>query len=117
MSGAVAQLSSGALDAAAAAVELDSLSHGMSVMISITNDMLDVEALRAGRLRVSAAATDMRALLEECAVAMRQADGALRVDVDVAPEVPAIVTIDALRVRQVRCTVTAVRHVTLLLAP
>ena len=52
MQGAIQQLVSGELDPAAAREEVASLAHGLRVMVDITNDLLDVEALRAGRLRV-----------------------------------------------------------------
>ena len=96
MLGAVTQLVSGALDAAAAALELSTLSHGIDVMIGITNDLLDVEALRRGRLRVTPAPTDVRGVLAGCAKA---GDG-VQVALHVAPELPAVIKIDALRVRQ-----------------
>jgi hypothetical protein len=51
MQGAVTQLTSGALDADATAVELDSIGRGLAVMAEVTNDVLDAEALRAGALR------------------------------------------------------------------
>ena len=51
MQGAVTQLTSGTLDADATAVELDSIGRGLAVMVEVTNDVLDAEALRAGALR------------------------------------------------------------------
>ena len=62
MHGAIAQLASGALTAAAT-VEVASLTHGIDVMIGVSNDLLDVEALRRGRLRVKPAPTDIRQVL------------------------------------------------------
>ena len=99
MYGAVEQLASGALDAAAAALELETLSHGIDVMVGISSDMLDVEALRLGRLRVAAAATNVRDVLAEC-VKTSKRDAALVV-LHVADDVPAIINVDPLRLRQV----------------
>jgi signal transduction histidine kinase len=99
MSGAVQQLASGLLDAAAAALEFATLSHGINVMIAITSDLLDVEALRLGRLRMSPAPTDIRDVLG--AVCAHAAQG-VRVLLDVATEVPHTFEVDALRLRQAR---------------
>jgi signal transduction histidine kinase len=99
MYGAVEQLASGALDAAAAALELETLSHGIDVMVGISSDMLDVEALRLGRLRVAAAATNLRDVLAEC-VNTSKRDASLVV-MQVADDVPAIINVDPLRLRQV----------------
>ena len=97
MHGAVLQLASGALDAAAVALEATSLAHGIDVMVQITNDMLDAEALRLGRLRIRPAPTDIRTVLAACA----KADESVAVALDVASNVPASVMVDALRFRQV----------------
>jgi hypothetical protein len=97
MHGAVLQLASCTLDAAAAAVEAASLAHGIDVMIQITNDMLDAEALRLGRLRIRPAPTDIRTVLAACA----KADESVAVALDVSHDVPAFVVLDPLRFRQV----------------
>jgi signal transduction histidine kinase len=102
MYGAVTQLASGALDAAAAALELETLSHGIDVMISITSDMLDIEALRLGRLRVTPAPTNVRDVLAGCAKKSGGSGVVRRVRVDVADDVPPVIDVDALRLRQVR---------------
>jgi signal transduction histidine kinase len=98
MYGAVTQLASGALDAAAAALELGTLAHGIDVMVGITSDMLDMEALRAGRLRIVPAPTDVRIVLAGCA---KTSAGGVRVALEVASDVPALVDVDASRLRQV----------------
>jgi two-component system sensor histidine kinase EvgS len=98
MYGAITQLAGGTLDPAAAAVELATLSHGVSVMIDITNDMLDAEALRLGRLKVTPAPIDVRSVLTGCTGVHR----GVAVTLDVAKDVPDVITADGLRLRQVR---------------
>jgi hypothetical protein len=98
MFGAVTQLASGALDAAASAVELRTLASGIELMIGVTNDLIDTEALREGRLRVAAAPTDLRACLAQC-VPPRGGAGCT-VQLDVALDVPPVIHVDALRLRQ-----------------
>ena len=96
MHGAIAQLASGALTAAAT-VEVASLTHGIDVMIGVSNDLLDVEALRRGRLRVNPAPTDIRQVLSACATSVR----GVNVSLDVKPSVPRMLPLDALRLQQV----------------
>lgn len=74
------------------------LSHGIDVMIGITNDMLDVEALRLGRLKITAALTNVRDVLAGCA---KTSSRGVAIDLRVADEVPAMIDVDALRMRQV----------------
>jgi signal transduction histidine kinase len=100
MYGAVTQLASGTLDPSAAAVELATLSHGLDVMIGVTNDLLDAEALRLGRLRVHATPTNLRECVQKCIPPARGAGGA-SVHLDVALDVPCSVVLDPLRLRQV----------------
>jgi hypothetical protein len=97
MYGAVTQLAGGALDAAGAALELGTLSNGIDLMIGVTNDLLDAEALRAGRLRMRPAPTDLRECLERCI----PASGAVAVRLEVESDVPERVELDPLRLRQV----------------
>lgn len=107
MHGAVTQLQSGELDGAAAAVELASLSHGLNAMIEITNDLLDVEALRAGKLRIQSAAVNLREVLDRLArVAGR---GGTHVTLQVAPDVPELLEVDSLRFGQ--ASIACVVHV------
>jgi signal transduction histidine kinase len=97
MYGALAQLASGALDAATTELELATLARGIDVMIAISSDMLDVEALRLGRLRIAAAPTDVRKVLAGCKATARKTLASLHV----APDVPARISVDGLRLRQV----------------
>jgi hypothetical protein len=100
MNGAVQQLAIVASTLTAALqTELETLSHGISVMIGITNDLLDAEALRRGRLRIAAGPTDLRAVLSECAPS---ASAGVPCVLSVAPDVPAEIIVDALRLRQAR---------------
>jgi CheY-like chemotaxis protein len=103
MHGAIQQLVSGELDPAAAREEVASLAHGLRVMVDITNDLLDMEALRAGRLRVRPAPTELRAVLAACVRAAGGGDGGVAIALEVATAVPAFISVDALRLRQVRC--------------
>jgi hypothetical protein len=99
MYGAVTRLASGEpLDAAGAALELGTLSNGIDVMIGVANDLLDAEALRAGRLRMRPAPTDLRECLARCLPGAAVSGAIL---LDVAPDVPGSVELDPLRLRQV----------------
>jgi hypothetical protein len=60
--------------------------------------MLDVEALRLGRLKIAATATALRDLLAGCTTTARRG---LRASLSVAADVPTVVCVDALRLRQV----------------
>ena len=68
-------------------------------MIGVTNDLLDAEALRRGRLRVRPAASDVREVLRQC---MPRGTPDSPVVLGVAAEVPHEVVLDPLRLRQVR---------------
>ncbi len=74
------------------------LSHGIDVMIGITNDLLDVEALRLGKLKIVAAPADVREVLAGCAKPIQ----GVAVSLSVASDVPAKIIVDPLRLRQVR---------------
>jgi signal transduction histidine kinase len=99
MYGAVALLSSGTLHSDAADAELLRLHEGIDVMISVTTDLLDAEALRLGRLRVQPAMVNLRALLTRW---MPRSTPACPAVLGIAPEVPEGVALDPLRLRQVR---------------
>ena len=71
MVGALTILESGDIDAADTRRELTSLRHGVDVMCAITNDFLDVQALSAGRLKLSLVWTNLRELLEGCVRSVR----------------------------------------------
>lgn len=64
----------------------------------ISHDLHDIEALHGGRLTLQAAPTDVRGVLAACVAAVTTT----RVGLDVGPEVPREVILDALRLRQVR---------------
>ena len=98
MYGAVALLSSGTLHSDAADAELLRLREGIDVMISVTNDLLDAEALRLGRLRVRPVPTNLRMCLARC---MPRSTPANPTVLGIAAEVPAEVVLDPLRLRQV----------------
>ena len=114
----LAQLESGALSPKEVTVEMAALRHSASVMVDITNDLLDLEALRAGRLRVAPEATDVRSLVSACvayAVRRRRSgrrsgrtrapDAQMRgacVELTTAADVPDELWVDPLRLRQVR---------------
>lgn len=61
MGGALTMLESGAADVAETCREITSL---VNVMVAITGDFLDVQALSAGMLKLSPVWTSMRELLE-----------------------------------------------------
>jgi signal transduction histidine kinase len=71
MVGALTILEFGDIDAADTRRELTSLRHGVDVMCAITNDFLDVQALSAGRLKLSLVCTNLRELLEGCVRSVR----------------------------------------------
>ena len=52
MYGAVTQLASGTLDVTGTAVALETLTNCIELMVGVTNNLLDAEALRRGALRV-----------------------------------------------------------------
>jgi hypothetical protein len=114
MYGAVALLSSGTLHSDAAEEELLRLREGIDVMICVTNDLLDAEALRLGRLRVRPVQTDLRSCLARCLPRSTATNPTM---LGIAAGVPAEVILDPLRLRQVRCywmwvvrTTTYVHH-------
>jgi signal transduction histidine kinase/ActR/RegA family two-component response regulator len=72
-------------------------------LLGILNDILDISKIEAGRITVSRAPCDVRAILQEIAEALGAlvAEKGLGLVVDVAPDVPSWVSVDPLRLRQV----------------
>ena len=72
-------------------------------LLRILNDILDLSKLEAGRLDIASAPFDARALFEECVELLAPVASAKHVDLclDFAESVPAHLTGDVLRIRQV----------------
>ena len=66
MTGALTVLESGDACAEEQARLLGALRHGTEVMCDITNDFLDINALRLGLLRLNKTWTHVRELLDGC---------------------------------------------------
>ena len=105
MHDAAARLASGALDAAAASLELDALSRWIDVMNGVTSDLEDVGVPpRFGRLLVRSVPTDLRGCLAGCRPhgnGSAVGGSSCAVQLDVADDVPREVDLDPLRLRQV----------------
>jgi signal transduction histidine kinase len=56
-----------------ARAELAAISEGLALVVSVTNDMTDLQKLRAGRFEVHPAPTRLRAVLESCVASVRPA--------------------------------------------
>ena len=63
-------------------------------MFAVTNDLLDLAALRQGRLRIKLVPTSLRDVLGACAT---HAGAHLQV----AREVPDVILVDSMRLRQI----------------
>ena len=72
-------------------------------LLGILNDILDISKIEAGRLTVASAPCDVRAILREIVdvLGARVSEKDLTLDVDVDADVPALVSVDPLRLRQV----------------
>jgi len=72
-------------------------------LLGILNDILDISKIEAGRITVSRAPCDVRAILREIAEALSAlvAEKGLALAVDVDPSLPSWVSVDPLRLRQV----------------
>jgi CheY-like chemotaxis protein len=72
-------------------------------LLAILNDILDISKIEAGRMTVTLAPCDVRAILQEIAEALSAlvAEKGLDLAVDVDPDVPPWVSGDPLRLRQV----------------
>jgi signal transduction histidine kinase len=66
----VSALRGGRLPPGEAAVELAAIAEGLALIVSITNDMTDLNKLRAGQFSVKCAPTNMRGVLESCICAV-----------------------------------------------
>jgi signal transduction histidine kinase len=94
--GVLHQMEAG-IDTAALALEMVSLRSAVDIMFAVTNDLLDLAALRQGKLRVAATATSIRDVLGACVSAAALAGAWL----SIADAVPSVVMVDALRLRQI----------------
>ena len=83
--------------------QLDTARQSAQHLLAVLNDILDMARLEAGTLLISANAVDLRELLTEVRTLMAAAAQAkgLRLDVSVAPALPACVLIDDTRTRQI----------------
>lgn len=89
--------SGGAVDGGMDA-ELLAVRRALTRMLSITNDVLDVQKLQAGKMRAKPALTDVHAVLRELAV---EHCGTSRVEVKIERTVPRLCFVDGLRLRQI----------------
>jgi signal transduction histidine kinase/CheY-like chemotaxis protein len=82
---------------------LESLRAHGGVMLRLVNDLIDLGALQSGVFRLEPAPVALRALVEECAAALRPAAAAKRLafHVSIGPGVPPWVRVDGVRLRQV----------------
>jgi PAS domain S-box-containing protein len=72
-------------------------------LLQILDDILDYAKIEAGRLDIAPVETDLRALFDSTVglLASRAHEKSLAVRVDVAADVPATVSVDSVRVRQI----------------
>ncbi len=72
-------------------------------LLAVLNDILDYSKIEAGEVELDPVDFDLPQLIEECAriLALRAHERAIEIAVRVAPGVPAFVTGDALRLRQI----------------
>lgn len=77
-------------------------SHG-DLMLRLVNDLIDLGALQSGAFRLEVAPVNLPALVADCASAVRPAVVEKRLDfaVTLAPDLPAWVRTDGVRLRQV----------------
>ena len=94
VSGVLQELQSDELGARA---EVSLMRQCVGVMIDVSNDLLDVAALRRGALRVQVVPTALRDLLDSLKEDSRCSDAIIAA----ADNVPAVITVDPLRLRQV----------------
>lgn len=101
---------------AEARAHIATLVQAGEVLKLVLDDVSDLDRLENGQLRIDPTPTDPRELLRSVVSAFRAAaqDKHLELFLDIAPETPAAVEIDALRVRQVlfNLLANAVRYTT-----
>ena len=97
VSGVLQELQSDELGARAAAAEVSLMRQCVGVMIDVSNDLLDVAALRRGALRVQVVPTALRDLLDSLKEDSRCSDAIIVA----ADDVPAVIIVDPLRLKQV----------------
>lgn len=99
----VAELGRDARDLEEARQFFATISGAGSTLVALANDLLDVSRLEAGRLRLEEGPVDVRAVVKQ-SVALLRAQAAqkqLRLDVEVAADVPQWVTSDRVRLQQI----------------
>ncbi len=69
----VKALQDGTLSAEEARREVSSIAEGVGVLVSVANDMTDLQKLRSGHFTVHPVPTRLRAVLEGCILAMQSA--------------------------------------------
>ncbi|WP_306806124.1 ATP-binding protein [Caballeronia sp. BR00000012568055] len=82
---------------------LGMIQDSASALLQILDDLLDYSKIEAGRLTIESTAIDLRELVDNAVglLAGRAHEKGLRVRVDVAPEVAAVVRGDSVRLRQI----------------
>lgn len=82
---------------------LDAVDASGRLLLKMINDILDLSRVEAGKLTVEPGPADLRAVAREIASLFENRAGGkgVRVRAEVAPSVPPLVTMDAVRLRQV----------------
>jgi signal transduction histidine kinase/CheY-like chemotaxis protein len=84
--------------------QLQTAHHCAFTMLSSLNDILDLSKIESGKLTLEKASFDIRAAAMECVKAHQSKDDArngVELVLEVAPEVPAQIVGDSLRIRQI----------------
>ena len=82
---------------------LDMVKHSADALLALVNDLLDQAKIGAGKLALESAPFDLHELLEKNKrlLAMRASGKGLALNCHIAPDVPRLVSGDALRLRQI----------------
>jgi len=83
--------------------ELQTAQECAASLLALLNDLLDLSKIEAGKMTLERVRLDVRAVLAECVKAqeLRAAQHGIELRLDVAPDVPAEIAGDPLRVRQI----------------
>jgi len=79
------------------------LQNGGAVLMQLLNDLLDLSKIEAGKMKLEPTALDLRGLVQGCCAFWRPSavDGGLEFEVEVSPEAPRFVALDAVRIAQI----------------
>ena len=83
--------------------QVEMLTDANDVLLSLLNDVLDLSKIEAGKMTVEAADADLRRMLEglQRLWQPRAADKGLDLRLEIDPEVPQVVRVDPLRLKQI----------------